>query len=576
METYNQFLVSKTISMDMAEYLYRALNSKGKYNEAIQVLLYMTQYKFDDAYYYYNEIGSIYLYGLINPNKAMEYFQTSIKINPKQSDAMILLADAYEHQNQISKALEIYNKALALSKSDPNAFMIQNRIKAIELSKQKQLIKDWLVLGPFDNTHLNGLNIAYRPEADIQQTSYDGKNGIQIKWQRPYHPYEYGYVNLNTIFSQNDYGIAYALTYVYSPREKEIMIHLGSDDGIRIWINDQIVFSLDIGRRVILDSDHVPAKLRPGWNKIMLKISESWGGWGFYFRVTDIDSYPISDLVFDPEKKQSTVDQAQKQLLLKNIYFGILLFLIVALSIWFTGFLIRSLWQYLKIKKMKDDFLQAASHDMKTPLTSIRMYAETLLLGRIPEKEKERKYLSTIIQEVDALTDFINNILDFSKLTSSKVQYRFVECDIQDFLEKVIADFKQKHSTTIIEFEYSPMIQQHTFRIDPNFFKIALFNLLDNAIKYSPQEPWISISCYPDRNCISIAVQDRGMGIPKKDLKKIFKKFYRCHIEQQSIQGTGLGLSIVQKIVLAHEGKIELMSELGQGSTFTIKLKIQE
>ncbi|MDZ7260573.1 MAG: DUF2961 domain-containing protein [candidate division KSB1 bacterium] len=170
------------------------------------------------------------------------------------------------------------------------------------LLPKREFVIDWYVMGPFDNprgaSDTEGLGLEYPPEREINlKKTYKGKDGILINWQRVKAD-EGGYVNLDHLITPNEYTVAYGLTYVYSPEPKEVSILLGSDDGVRLWINDQLVHDHLVKRGAAPDQDRVPVTLVKGWNKILIKVEEAGGAWGFYFRVPD----PEGKLKFSPSK----------------------------------------------------------------------------------------------------------------------------------------------------------------------------------------------------------------------------------------------------------------------------------
>lgn len=174
---------------------------------------------------------------------------------------------------------------------------------AMKLVPERVFISEWYVIGPFDNPiggyDSEGLMISYPPEQEIDvKKSYIGKNGINVKWDR-LQAEASGLINFEKFYEQKDWAVAYALTYVWSPDERATKIFAGSDDGVRIWLNDELIHHHLIKRGPIPDNDRVAAVLKKGWNKLLVKVEQGEGWWGFYLRIPD----PKNELKFKVDKK---------------------------------------------------------------------------------------------------------------------------------------------------------------------------------------------------------------------------------------------------------------------------------
>jgi hypothetical protein len=174
---------------------------------------------------------------------------------------------------------------------------------SLKLEPERDFIKDWYVIGPFDNPmggyDTEGLMIPYPPEKEIDlKQSYKGKDGINVKWQK-FAADETGFINFESYFKPKDYTVAYALSYVWSPDERRTKIFAGSDDGIRIWLNDELIHHHLVKRGPIPDNDKAECVLKKGWNKLLVKVEQGEGWWGFYLRLPD----PGKELQFSVNKK---------------------------------------------------------------------------------------------------------------------------------------------------------------------------------------------------------------------------------------------------------------------------------
>lgn len=262
-------------------------------------------------------------------------------------------------------------------------------------------------------------------------------------------------------------------------------------------------------------------------------------------------------------------------------HFAINLSLSILMTIVLIGGIVLALQtasRAMRLSQMKTDFVSNVSHELRTPLSSIRVFGEFLRLGWVLEPEKIREYGAYIETESRRLTQLINNILDFSKIESGQKTYQFEKTDILEVVTETLKIFeiRLKHSGFSIMLESPPSPLPQVI-IDPDAMAQALTNLLDNAVKYSGEAKEIVVRVGEQKGYITIAVTDRGIGIPLGEQKKIFERFHRVSTGLvHDVKGSGLGLSIVKHIVEAHYGKVTLESTPGKGSTFTIHLPIRE
>ncbi len=235
---------------------------------------------------------------------------------------------------------------------------------------------------------------------------------------------------------------------------------------------------------------------------------------------------------------------------------------------------LRDVSQQREIDRMKSDFISSVSHELRTPLTSIKAYAETMHDDPNMTQPTRQEFLQIINEESDRLTDLINGILDISKIEAGTIEIIRKPINIAsvakhaaESLECIAGKKKIRLQTDIAE--YLPEILG-----DENKIYSMITNLINNAIKFTPENGIVSVSAQLVNNELVIKVSDTGMGIPKDDLNKIFGRFYRVHRPGKQIQGTGLGLAIVKEIVIRHDGRIDVESELEKGSTFTVYLPV--
>jgi signal transduction histidine kinase len=237
----------------------------------------------------------------------------------------------------------------------------------------------------------------------------------------------------------------------------------------------------------------------------------------------------------------------------------------------------RSVARSLELARMKQDFVSNVTHELKTPLTSIRMYAESLSLGRYRDEEKKKEYLDTIIRESERLARLIDDVLDFARVGEGKRPYVLAEGDVTEVVLEAIELFR--HSAKVRGFELYLDLPAlgglPPVDLDRDALVRSVLNLLSNAVKYSPDSRYVGVSVKREGDLLAISVADKGIGIDKEDLDRIFDRFYRAgDVLTRAVSGAGLGLSLVDEVVRSHGGKIRVESARGKGSTFIILLPI--
>jgi signal transduction histidine kinase len=231
----------------------------------------------------------------------------------------------------------------------------------------------------------------------------------------------------------------------------------------------------------------------------------------------------------------------------------------------------------MRLSTLKSDFVANVSHELKTPLALIRLFSETLELGRAPTEEKARQYYRVINKESHRLTQLINNILDFSRIEAGRREYRFARADVTRIVEEVLEAYRFQIEQQGFALDVDVADGVPELMVDEEALGQALINLLNNALKYSRDEKHIRVEVRRDGRRVLITVRDRGIGIPKSEHKKVFEKFYRAeHSLMHETKGSGLGLSLVKHIMEAHRGSVELDSAPGKGSAFSLVLPVGE
>lgn len=225
----------------------------------------------------------------------------------------------------------------------------------------------------------------------------------------------------------------------------------------------------------------------------------------------------------------------------------------------------------------KSAFVSNVSHELKTPLALIRLFAETLSSGRVKKPEKIQEYYRIITTETVRLTHLINNILDFSAIEAGRKEYNFKPCDVAETVAEVVQNYAYSLENAGFKVETNYQTDLPPLEIDCDAISQAVLNLLNNAVKYSADEKYIEINVERRRENIAIDITDHGIGIAPGEQEKIFGNFYRVggSSDVHNVKGSGLGLALVKHIVEAHGGRVTVNSLPRRGSTFTILLPIE-
>lgn len=253
--------------------------------------------------------------------------------------------------------------------------------------------------------------------------------------------------------------------------------------------------------------------------------------------------------------------------------FGILVMTLLGLMVTGSVLALLALRREAELSKLQLDFVSKVSHELRTPLTSIRMFAETLQMNRTRDAEQMELCLDVLQKETARLSKRIERLLDWGRMEAGRRSYK----RIPDTVKTLVDDALEAHQPGIVGQSH-----QITVELQPNLPEIlvdreamvdALVNLLSNAFKYTGEDRKIEILGSATPRNVRISVRDNGIGIPWREHRNIFEKFYRVDERLSSaVEGSGLGLAMVRHVVQAHGGKVELISEPGEGSTFTIVL----
>ncbi|HUL32471.1 MAG TPA: HAMP domain-containing sensor histidine kinase, partial [Candidatus Eisenbacteria bacterium] len=318
------------------------------------------------------------------------------------------------------------------------------------------------------------------------------------------------------------------------------------------------------------DSNPPAISIRPSHEYMSWLASDNWDGGKPEVERPFVDTF--SGLVASIKYPgTTTADMGNKFLHLNYTILG-------ALSVFmFGGILLtyRNISREMKLAKLKSDFVANVSHELRTPLALIRLYAETLELGRLTSKDKYQEYFRIIREESERLTALINNILDFSRIEAGRKEYEFKETNLAELVRTTLDSYRFQIEQHGFAFEENISSDVPPVTIDREAIARSLLNLVNNALKYSKDQKFIGVSLYRTNGSVNLEVQDHGIGISPEEQEKIFEKFYRCGDPLvHNIKGSGLGLSLVRHIARAHGGDVKVESSLEKGSKFTIALPL--
>jgi two-component system phosphate regulon sensor histidine kinase PhoR len=243
-------------------------------------------------------------------------------------------------------------------------------------------------------------------------------------------------------------------------------------------------------------------------------------------------------------------------------------FAIVLLGV---GFLMNAAVKESRLNALRSEFIANVSHELKTPLSVVRMFSELLLTGRVRDKEKRQQYLHIIARESERLTALIDNVLDFSAIERGKQTYQMRVGDLRDVVARAIDTFRYRIENEGIELRLETRGEIPVLRFDEHAILLAVLNLLDNALKYGEGSP-ILVILERGRRHVYVRVRDRGPGIPPEHHTRVFERFYRVRNGSSSVRGSGIGLSLVKRIVEAHGGRAWVENAEGGGALVSFSL----
>jgi two-component system phosphate regulon sensor histidine kinase PhoR len=221
--------------------------------------------------------------------------------------------------------------------------------------------------------------------------------------------------------------------------------------------------------------------------------------------------------------------------------------------------------------QMRSDFIANVSHELKTPLSLIRMFGELLATGKHKGESMAREYAGIITRESERLSHLIDNVLDFARLERGKASYNFAEGHLEEVVERALDVFRHRLEKEKLRLRTEIEANLPAVRMDEDAMTLVLLNLVDNAVKYAGDGGEVSVRLRRVPGAVALSIADRGSGIAADEQRRIFERFYRAeNARARNVRGSGIGLALVKHIAEAHGGRVEVDSTPGQGATFTV------
>ena len=228
-----------------------------------------------------------------------------------------------------------------------------------------------------------------------------------------------------------------------------------------------------------------------------------------------------------------------------------------------------------KVDQSRDEFVSNVSHELKTPITSIRVLADSLMsMDEVPV-ELYREFMTDISDEIDRESKIIDDLLSLVKMDKAAAELNVAQVDINALVQQILKRLRPIAKKRNVELIYES-IREVTADVDETKLSLAINNLVENAIKYNVENGWVRVTLDADHKFFYVKVADSGIGIPEEYQENIFERFYRVDkARSRETGGTGLGLSITRNVILMHRGAIRLLSKEGEGSTFTVRIPLK-
>ncbi|MFO0557583.1 MAG: HAMP domain-containing sensor histidine kinase [Polyangiales bacterium] len=275
----------------------------------------------------------------------------------------------------------------------------------------------------------------------------------------------------------------------------------------------------------------------------------------------------------EPQKAEEIAARSRRRPVYDVVFVGLSLAVLVA-GVLFLAFAARN---EQRLNRLKSDFIATVSHELKTPLSLIRMFGEMLDSNRQLPDERRKQYLKIIVRESERLTALIENVLDFARVERGKASYEFQRNNLREVLLRAVDLFRSRldRDKPVIVVDAPASVPDS--ELDEQALQLLLFNLLDNALKYAPDGERVLVRLRHEGVRFSIEVQDEGPGIDEEDTRRVFERFYRGkRARDNGARGSGIGLALVQHIARSHGGDVAVRNAKPKGAIFTVVLPVRE
>ena len=259
---------------------------------------------------------------------------------------------------------------------------------------------------------------------------------------------------------------------------------------------------------------------------------------------------------------------------LRFVIAGSILFMIIILAAFYVT--VKTLLNQKKLSEIKSDFINNMTHEFKTPLATISLAIDAIRTDKVQLQKEKMDYFSGIIKEENKrMNKHVETILQAALMEKQELQLNFQDLHVHSVIEKVLDNFDLQLKEKNVQIKLSLNATNDNVNADEVHFTNLISNLIDNAVKYSKENPVINIRTSSSKKLINIAIEDNGIGMSKESVKRIFEKFYRAHTGNvHNVKGFGLGMSYVKTVIDAHKGKIKVDSTLGKGTTFMVEMPL--
>jgi two-component system phosphate regulon sensor histidine kinase PhoR len=356
-------------------------------------------------------------------------------------------------------------------------------------------------------------------------------------------------------------------TYSFMAKTLSISNELADDKADRInaileSLADAVIAVDNLGRIVTMNyaAENIFGISRQVSGKHLIEVIRNYELYGFIYKCMNTGDSDVAEIKHSPGERLLRVhatpykDKAGKTL-------GIVI-------------IVRDITEFRRLEKVRTEFVANVSHELRTPLTSIKGFVETLLDGAYKDPKTAERFLKIIDMETAHLNRIISELLDLSQLESSKVKMNIRAIDLKVLVDEVLIIFEERFKKKNIDFSYSIPTTLSKIAADYDWLRQVFINLIDNAIKYTPEGGKIYIEAEEIEEFVKVKIIDNGIGIPEEDIPRVFERFYRMDkARSRQIRGTGLGLSIVKHIIKNLGGEITVESRPNQGTMFIFTIK---